>query len=295
MQTIHKPVLVQEVLDYLDPQPHKTYLDVTFGSGGHTRAILEKEPTCSVIAMDWDQRAFELFGEALQDEFGERIRFIWGNFALLYRILKKEGVDKVDGILADFGTSQVQIHERPGFSFHKDAALDMRMSPPHQQETAEQVINQADEQTLQEIFFTFGQERWSRQIARAIVQKRKEQPIRTTTELVALIDRVVPSKPDKKIHKSTRVFQALRIFINRELHNIRAFLPAALKALNSNGRLVCISFHSLEDRQVKQFFKEQEDLGIISVLTPKVVKPTEQEIATNPSSRSSRLRAAELV
>lgn len=293
IQTKHKPVLTEEVLLYLDPKPGKTYLDVTFGSGGHTEAILEKEPNCSVIAMDWDERAFELFGERLQEKYPGRLHFIWGNFALLYKLLKREGFGKVDGILADFGTSQVQIHERPGFSFAKDALLDMRMSPPHQKETAADLLNQADERTLSEIFFSYGQERWSRQVARAIVEERKKKPIKTTLDLVAVVDRVIP-KTGEKIHKATRIFQALRIYINKELTNIQSFLPAACQSLLPDGRLVCISFHSLEDRLVKQFFKEQAELGTLKILTPKVVKATEQEVKLNPSSRSALLRAAQL-
>lgn len=290
----HKSVLVQEVLHYLDPQPGKTYLDVTFGAGGHTRAILEKEPTCKVIAMDWDEKTLEQFGVPLQEEFGERLQLIWGNFALLYRILKREGIEKVDGILADFGTSQVQIGAYPGLSLFKDAPLDMRMSPAHQKETAEDIINFATERELADIFFTFGQERYSRKVARAIIERRTTGKISTTTELVALINGVIPTVPGT-IHKATRVFQALRIYVNRELHNIRSFLPAALQALNKKGRLVCISFHSLEDRPVKQFFMEQAAEGKVEVLTPKVVVPTDEEVALNPSSRSAKLRAAQVI
>ena len=291
-QKKHKPVLVNEVLSYLDPQPGKTYLDVTFGSGGHTRAILQKEPACNVIAMDWDERVFDQFGVQLQEDYPDRIRFIWGNFALLYRILRREDVGKIDGILADFGTSQIQIHERPGLSIFKEAHLDMRMSPPHQKETAADIVNEASEHTLRELFFTYGQERWSRKIARAIVETRKQRPIKTTADLVAIIDRVVPTTPSK-IHKATRIFQALRIYVNKELDNIQAFLPGALQALAQGGRLVCISFHSLEDRLVKQFFKQKEQEGNLRILTPKVVKPSEQEVAENVSARSARLRAAE--
>ena len=293
IQQKHKPVLVEEVLLYLDPKPGKTYLDVTFGSGGHTQAILDREPECKVIAMDWDERAFELFGQELQEKYPGRLEFIWGNFALLYRLLKREGFDKVDGILADFGTSQVQIHERPGFSVFKDAALDMRMSPPHQRETAADLVNQADEKTLTEIFFAYGQERWSKQVARAIVEFRKTKPIKTTFDLVGIIDRVVPVSPGK-IHKATRIFQALRIFINKELCNIQSFLPAACQSLAPGGRVVCISFHSLEDRLVKQFFKEEEQKGRLHILTPKVIKPSDEEVMKNASSRSARLRAAQL-
>lgn len=294
IQKKHKPVLIEEVLFFLNPQPGNIYLDATFGSGGHTQAILEKEPDCKVIAMDWDERALEQFGPDLQEKYKDRLTLVWGNFALLYRILKREGIEKVDGILADFGTSQIQIQEKPGLSLFKEASLDMRMSPPHQKETAADIINQASEQKLRDIFFTYGQERWSKQIARAIVEERKKRQFKTTYDLVSVIDRVVPASPGN-IHKATRIFQALRIYINKELDNIQSFLPAAYRILSHGGRLVCISFHSLEDRLVKQSFKEQEQAGHARILTSKVVKPTAQEVAANPSSRSACLRAIELL
>ena len=291
----HKPVLVQEVLHYLNPEPGGIYLDVTFGSGGHTRAILEKEPECKVIAMDWDTVALDTYGLPLQQMFPERLRLIWGNFALLYKILKKEKIDRVDGILADFGTSQVQIVTRPGFSLHRDANLDMRMSPAHQQITAEKVLKDASEEKLYQIFRQLGEERYSKRIAHAIVEARKNRKIRTTRELAKIVEKVVPRSKREKIHPATRIFQALRIYVNKELGNISAFLPIALQALKVEGRLVCISFHSLEDRLVKDFFKERADKGEIRVLTQKVVVGQEEEIRINPSARSAKLRAAELL
>lgn len=291
--TAHKPVLVQEVLHYLKVQPKKTYLDVTFGSGGHTRAILEADPTCKVIAMDWDTKALDEFGAPLQEEFGERLQLLWGNFALLYRILKKEKISNLAGILADFGTSQIQIAYRPGFSFSADTELDMRMSPSHQAVTAADVLNKASEEKLAEIFFQLGEEPQGRKIARAIVQERKQKPFKTTGQLAQLIENLIGRHG--RTHPATRVFQALRIYVNHEIDNINAFLPAALQFLAPEGRLVCISFHSLEDRLVKQFFKEQESVGKVIVLTPKAIVGTDEEIITNPSARSAKLRACELV
>lgn len=288
----HKPVLIDEVLTYLNPQPGKRYLDVTFGSGGHTRAILEYEPRCSVIAMDWDAVSLDTYAPPLQETFGERLSTLWGNFANVYRILKKAGIDNVDGILADFGTSQMQIKGRPGFSIYLDTPLDMRMSPPHQRVTAAQIINKASEEKLREIFWQLGEERHAKRIAQAIVNARRKKKIKTTRELAAIVERVLPRRPRATIHPATKVFQALRLYINRELDNISAFLAGALKVLNPEGRLVCISFHSLEDRLVKQFFKDQEALGALEILTKKVVIPTAQEIRQNPSSRSAKLRAA---
>lgn len=293
----HKPVLVDEVLEYLAPKPGKVYLDVTFGSGGHTRAILESEPRCTVIAMDWDETALENYGTPLQEEFGERLSFLWGNFSLLYKILKNNHVGKVDGILADFGTSQIQIHYRAGFSVFNDTPLDMRMSPPHQSVTAEHVISKSSEEKLREIFWQLGEESFAKDIARAIVKARNNirGGIKTTKQLAEVIEKAVPRSRKSKIHPATRVFQALRIYVNHELDNIQAFLPAALEALKPGGRLVCISFHSLEDRLVKTYIKEQEKEGKLENLTPKVIEATELERKSNPSSRSAKLRSAQKI
>lgn len=285
---------MDEVLEYLHIRPGKVYLDVTFGTGGHTRAILEQEPTCSVIAFDWDADELERYGEPLKEEFGDRLTLVWGNFALLYKLLKKEKVHAVDGILADFGTSQIQIAEREGVSFARDTALDMRLSPAHYKETAADVVNTMSEKGLRELFWQLGEEQHARSIARAIVQTRSKKRFETTGQLVDVIQQAVPLVVKKRgIHPATKVFQALRMYVNKELENIQAFLVAAVRALNSEGRLVCISFHSLEDRLVKQFFKDQERLGIIDIVTPKVVKASQKELEENPSSRSACLRVAE--
>lgn len=289
----HKPVLVNEVLEYLDVQPHKTYLDVTFGAGGHTRAILEKEPTCNVIAMDWDAATLDVYGLPLQEEFGERITFIWGNFSLLYKLLKKHDIDHVDGILADFGTSQIQIAQTPGISMFRDTPLDMRLSAAHQQVTAADILNKSTEEKLAQIFFQLGEEPKGRQIARAIVAARSRTRFTTTGQLVDCIESVIPNRGRRTIHPATKVFQALRIYVNHELDNIQAFFPAAIKALNPGGRLVCISFHSLEDRLVKQYFADQQRQGILEVVTKKAATATDEELQENPSARSAKLRVAE--
>jgi len=287
----HKPVLVDEMLQYLDPQPGKVYLDVTFGSGGHSHAILEHEPNCNVIAMDWDAESLNTYAPLLQEKFGNRVRVIWGNFAHIYRLLKKVGINKVDGILADFGTSYMQIKERPGFSVYLDTPLDMRMSPSHQRLTAAQVVNTCSQEKLQEIFWQLGEEKQAKKIAYFIVKRRREKPIKTTRDLAIIIEKTIPVRMRRKIHPATKVFQALRIYVNQELDNISAFLSASLTILNTTGRLVCISFHSLEDRLVKQFFKEHENEGHVRILTKKVVVPTSKEVEVNPSARSAKLRA----
>lgn len=286
----HTSVLVNEVIEYLAVAPEKLYVDATFGGGGHTRAILSANDSCRVIALDWDMVALEKNGPPLQQEFPGRLTLIWGNFADIARLLKKEKITRVDGILADFGTSQYQIHERPGFSFARDSILDMRMSPAHQKITAAEVVNQADEATLARIFYVYGEEQRSRLFARRIVEQRAVKPIRTTRDLAKIIESLVTVRKDMP-HPATKVFQALRIYVNEELQNIKGFLSGAITVLNPGGRLVCISFHSLEDRLVKQFFKEHKN--VLKILTKQVVVPTAEEVRLNRSARSAKLRAAE--
>ena len=285
----HISVLPQEVKEYMEPRPGELYVDATFGGGGHSRVLLNAEPTCRVIGVDWDLNALETNAPALELEYGDRFTPLHGNFAYLSRLLKKLKISSVNGIIADFGTSQFQIKELPGFSFTTPSPLDMRMSPGHTKTTAYDIVNTASEDELAHIFFTYGEERASRKIARLIVQERKKSPLQTTTDLAQLIMKVI--KPySRSIHPATKIFQALRIVINDELNNINSFLTQALTLLEPGGRLVCISFHSLEDRIVKQFFKKHDQE--LTILTKKVVIPTEQEIAHNPSSRSAKLRAA---
>jgi 16S rRNA (cytosine1402-N4)-methyltransferase len=290
----HKTVMVDEVLEYLNPQPDKLYCDVTFGSGGHTKAILDSQPECRVVAIDWDATSIETYAPELEEKYQDRLRIIWGNFSNIYRLLQKAKVGKVDGILADFGTSQMHIKERAGFSFYRDSELDMRMSPAHQQITAEQVINKSSEQKLCEIFWQLGQESQAKKIVAAIIEARQKKNIKTTRELAAIIEKVVP-RGKSKIHPATKVFQALRMFVNQELNNITGFLSGALQVLKPQGLLLCISFHSLEDRLVKQFFKEKADAGILEIVTKHVIIPTAEEIAKNPSSRSAKLRVARFI
>lgn len=281
-----------EVIELLNVKPRGVYVDATFGSGGHTRAILQKEPTCTVIALDWDQTSLDTYAPLLQEEFGKRFIPLFGSFAHLWRILKKESISKIDGVLADFGTSQMQIVERPGFSIYRDTPLDMRMSAAHFKTTAGDIINRASEEELMHIFFTYGEERYSRKIAQAIVHDRKTVPFKTTKQLASLIARIVPRNKKSNVHPATRVFQALRIQVNRELDNITDFLKQSLGLLSPDGRIVCISFHSLEDRIVKQFFKDKEHEGELKIITKKPLAASDEELARNPSSRSAKVRAA---
>jgi 16S rRNA (cytosine1402-N4)-methyltransferase len=288
-------VLVQEVLTWLAPEPGKVYLDATFGSGGHTRAILEREPTCKVIALDWDVDTLEKFGVPLSAEFPDRLTLLWGNFALLYKMLKKENVEQVDGILADFGPSQMQLMERSGFSFFYDSPLDMRMSPSFFPLTAADVLAKSSEEKLRQIFWQLGEERYARQIARAIVMERAKKQILTTGQLAELVVRVVPRDHQQRKHPATKVFQALRIYVNRELENIESLLSISLKVIRPGGRLVCISFHSLEDRMVKQFFQDKAREEALEIMTRKAIEASPQELCANPSSRSAKLRAARIM
>lgn len=291
----HIPVLLNEVITYCAPKPGGLYVDATFGGGGHTRALLQAEPTCRVIAIDWDHESFDEHEALFTQEFGERVQFVWGNFAQIKMLLARIDVQKVDGILADFGTSQHQIFSDRGFSFNSESPLDMRMSPAHQRTTAAQVVNRASEQELIRIFMEYGQEHEARAIVRAIVHDRKEREIVTARQLAQLIEKVVP-RGKSKIHPATKVFQALRIHVNHELENIQGLLNNSIGLLADGGRLVCISFHSLEDGLVKNFMRNhacgQSHAGCFELLTKHIVIANDQEQAENPASRSARLRAA---
>lgn len=286
----HKSVLVAEVVEYLNPRPGGLYLDATFGAGGHSRAILRADPTCRVIGCDWDKEELDKQTELILEEFPGRFEPLWGNFADLPRLLHKKKIKKVTGILADFGTSQIQIGTRAGFSFSRETPLDMRMSTAHFKTTAAHIVNQASEQELAEIFWRYGEERFSRRIARVITEERRKKKIQTTTELARIVCMVVPLRHGV-IHPATRVFQALRIVVNRELDNIHALLKSSIDLIEPGGRLVCISFHSLEDRMVKLFMREHKQE--FTVLTPRVIVAGEAELNANLSARSAKLRAAE--
>ena len=289
----HASVLVNESINFLNISKNGIYVDATFGSGGHSRAILDADPTVTVVAIDWDRISLEKYAPLLEQEYGKRFIPIFGNFAHLYKLLKNNGFARVNGILADFGTSQMQIQERPGFSIYRDMPLDMRMSLSHQKTTAAEVLNTASEKSLADIFYLYGQERFARKIARAIIQDRDKRPFKTTKDLADLVARIIPrQRQPRRIHPATKIFQALRIHVNNELANIGAFLKGAVGALAPSGRLVCISFHSLEDRLVKQFFKQCEESGTMEIVTKKAIIPSPEEIRLNPSARSAKLRAA---
>ena len=279
----HVPVLYREVLEQLAIQPGGNYLDLTLGGGGHSRLILEADPTVRLTGVDQDEMAIAAATETLQ-EFNDRVTIVRSNFSQ-YRPPK--GV-KFDGILADLGVSSAQfdIAER-GFSFRQEAPLDMRMDQRVSVSAAD-IINTWDEQDLADIFYRYGEERFSRKIARKIVNVR---PLETTTGLAyAVAGCFPPNQRHGRIHPATRVFQALRIAVNRELEVLETLLDQIPQWLNPGGRIAIISFHSLEDRIIKHRLREHEDL---KVLTKKPILPQADEIDTNFRSRSAKLRVAE--
>jgi len=280
-----------EVLGHLQPQPRGLYVDGTAGGGGHTEGILRASaPDGRVIGLDWDDEAIAACRARLA-EFGDRLQLVQASFGELSEVLAGLRVTGVNGVLLDLGVSSRQFDEPTrGFSFQREGPLDMRMSRLTTT-TAREVIASESQEELARIFFVYGEERKSRAIARRIVEERERQPIETTMQLVRVIERVLGPKRGP-VHPATRVFQALRIHVNRELDNLRAGLVAANEALLPGGRVAVISFHSLEDRIVKWFFRETPSLKI---LTKKPLMASEEEVALNPRARSAKLRVAEKI
>jgi 16S rRNA (cytosine1402-N4)-methyltransferase len=300
----HIPVLLEEVLQNLAPRAGETHLDGTFGGGGYARAILEKAD-CTLWAIDRDPDALAR-GAALVQRFPARLHLVEGSFGDMLGLLAKHGVTALDGVVLDLGLSSFQIDDASrGFSFRHEGRLDMRMSRSGL--TAADLVATLAEEDLADTLYEFGEERLSRRIARAIVKARAEAPIETTTQLAAIIRGVVPPSRDG-IDPATRSFQALRIRVNDELADIARALSAAATLLNPGGRLVVVSFHSLEDRIVKRFFADaagrapgpsrHDPRGLavspaprFKLLTSRALRPRESEIAANPRARSARLRA----
>ena len=291
------------MIGYLAPTRDGLVVDCTLGAGGHAAALLEAVPGLRVIGIDRDPQARHLAAERLR-VFGDRVRILGGEFAELGSLLRRAGVAKVDGVLADLGVSSMQLDtpER-GFSFRREGPLDMRMGPG--QLTAREIVNRYPEAQLQEIFKEHGEERRARRIARAVVEARQRQPIETTTELRRIVHRAAAGGARQRIDPATRVFQALRIEVNQELAGLDKLLDQVVDLLESDGRLVVISYHSLEDRMVKHRLRDmargeideatgrsRSESRLIEVLTKKPVRPTAAEVAANPRARSARLRAA---
>lgn len=292
MTQSHVPVMPAEVMEYLQPRPGGTYVDFTVGAGGHSRLLAEAiAPGGRLIGFDRDPQALELAAPQL-NVAGVRVDLVHSGFAEAREQLQRLGVGQVDGVLADFGVSSMQLDQpERGFSFSAAGPLDMRMDPT-QELTAEQVVNQISERELADLIFQFGEERRSRRIARAIVCSR---PLRSTAqlaELIAAVNRPMSRERGKpRIHPATRTFQALRIYVNSELEQITQWLEQLPGILSAEGRAVVISFHSLEDRPVKESFRTLAKQGVYELLTPHVIRPQEEELRTNPRSRSARIRA----
>lgn len=294
---MHIPVLLNKTIELLDPKPGEFFIDGTFGSGGHSRLLLEKvKPTGRILAIDLDESNFQKF--MIQDSC---FMIHAGNYADLPEILKERNSGKADGLLLDLGMSSEQIEKSGrGFSFKKDEPLDMRywVDSDHDHDndriiTAAEIVNTFGEEALAEIFKKYGEERYARQIAKKIIEQRKRGRIIKTSKLSKIAEEVYGKR--SKIHPATRIFQALRIYVNHELENLEKVLNKLPLVLKSKGRVAIISFHSLEDRIVKNKFKEMSDKNILKILTKKPITPDAEEIKNNPRSRSAKLRAAQII
>lgn len=306
---IHQSVLLAETVELLAPGKGRIFVDCTLGLGGHSEAILQSSNQTKVIGIDQDLEAIA-FAKKRLEKFGDRFEVYHANFSELESVLSEAKIDKVNGVLADLGVSSLQLDsETRGFSFRFDAPLDMRMNPASDEETVADLLENLSEFELARIIYEYGEERFSRRIARRIVEKRiNGMTPKTTKELADLVAKSVPFNKKDKIHPATRTFQALRIAVNRELEVLTDFLLLAIDKLNVNGRLAVISFHSLEDRIVKRIFQKlagkcecPPNFPIcvcgaekkIEILTRKPVVPQEIEIETNPRARSAKLRACQ--
>jgi 16S rRNA (cytosine1402-N4)-methyltransferase len=290
---MHEPVMVAEVLEHLEPSRGGVFVDCTLGLGGHSRALLEGGAS-RLIGVDRDPAALELARAALS-EFGDRVELVHSDYRRIDELLDARGIAQVEGVLADLGVSSMQL-DAPGrgFSFRRDEPLDMRMDTSAGP-TAAEAIRDADERTLADVIYEFGEERHARRIARSVMEHKKRAPIETTGQFADIVRRAIPRKGYMRIDPATRTFQAIRIWVNRELEGLDAFLLHAARRLSPGGRLAVITFHSLEDRIVKHTLRSLQAAGEIglTVRTKRPLVPTEVEVERNPRARSAKLRAAE--
>ncbi len=304
MEPRHIPVMVEEVIALLGSAPHRVYVDGTLGAGGHAVEILRRtEPDGRVIGIEWDEEAIAEARKVLAP-FGERARIFRENFANLARLLRQEGIGPVDGILLDLGLSSIQLdRQERGFSFRGDGPLDMRMDQ-RMEETAADLVNGLPLGELEEVLRKYGEERWAGRIVRVIGEERGRGRIETTEGLRRIVYQAVPKRfQSRTIDPATRTFQALRIRVNHELENLEQMLEEGWPLLREGGRMCVISFHSLEDRIVKQAFRRlargspdgPDRQKRMQILTPKPLRPSEEEVRENPRSRSAKLRCAERV
>jgi len=296
MFKFHTPVMLTEVLDYLDLRPGKTIVDATIGTGGHSQGILERiMPGGRLIGIDRDQESLSIAKERLAN-FSESCDFIHSNFIDIDNILKTLNISKIDGVLFDLGISSFQLEDpERGFSFQNGGPLDMRLDR-NSNISAYDLVNNLNEEEISSLLWAFGQERWHNRIAHILVREREKHPIATTLELSSIVQKAIPLRYRHRyyrIHPATRTFQAVRIAVNRELETLEMAISKAIELLNKKSRICVISFHSLEDRIVKFGFRKLAYEGLINIITPKPQTATYIEIEENPSSRSSKLRVAE--
>ncbi|MBM4347854.1 MAG: 16S rRNA (cytosine(1402)-N(4))-methyltransferase RsmH [Deltaproteobacteria bacterium] len=296
MEFKHIPVMVEEVMDLLRCEPGRIYVDGTLGGGGHAEEILKRTgPDGLLIGMDWDKEAINEAEKRLKP-YGSRARLFRESFIHLPEILKTMKIQTVDGILLDLGLSSIQLEkEERGFSFRGEGPLDMRMDE-RKAHTAAELLNGLPLAELESIIFEYGEERWAKRIAKAIVSEREQEPIQTTESLRRIIYRTIPKRfQSRRIDPATRTFQAIRIKVNEELENLKRILESGWKVLSKGGRICIISFHSLEDRMVKEGFRKLEREGMMQIATKKPFVPSEEEQEKNPRSRSAKLRCAERI
>ena len=292
---LHEPVMMREVLAFLQPEKGGVFVDCTVGMGGHARALLEAGAR-KVIGLDRDPAALAIAASELTG-YGDRVELVHSDYRAIESVLDARGIDRVDGTLTDMGMSSYQLEaEGRGFSFQREDPLDMRMDTTTGV-TAAELLRDAEEADIADAIYKFGEERFSRRIARAIVRARASSPVETTTELAAIVRRAVPRRGFSRIDPATRTFQAVRIWVNHELENVDGFLRAAAQRLNVGARLVLITFHSLEDRIVKHTLRALAETGEarVRVVTKKPVTPQTDELERNPRARSAKLRAAECI
>lgn len=287
----HTPVMVAEVLEHLAPERGGIFIDCTVGLGGHARALLEAGAS-RLIGLDRDPHALARSRDALA-AFGAQVELVHSDYRELNDVLDARGISGVDGVLADLGVSSMQLDAPDrGFSFKRDDVLDMRMDTSRGS-TAAEMLATADEQTLADVIYTLGEERHARRVARAILAARSQAPIATTGRLADVVRRAIPRKGYSRIDPATRTFQAVRIWVNRELEGLGDFLTASVARLNVGGRMVVITFHSLEDRIVKHTFRALQSEGHVAIRTKRPVTPTPAEVEGNARARSAKLRAVE--
>jgi len=295
-QKLHTPVMLMEILDYLNLKEGQTLVDATIGTGGHSSAILERIiPTGKLIGIDRDSESLAIAKERFKD-FSRNTEFVHSNFSDIENILVNFNIKNIDGILFDLGVSSFQLENAErGFSFQTEGPLDMRMDRSSYI-SAYDLVNNLNEEEISNLLWAFGQERWHNRIAHNLVQERERHPISTTQELSNLVINAIPHRYRRyhyRIHPATRTFQAVRIAVNRELEALEQAITSSIKLLNTGSRICVISFHSLEDRMVKLTFRKFAAEGKIEIITPKPLTPTPAEIEENPRSRSGKLRVAE--